>query len=101
MIQVIHREWVSDGEGSLAYAPIVENFKTEAEYLNRLRKEREDADFQAMCGHGDASVGEGWLSPVVFKRHEPEPSLGTCHSCGSYVEPQLNCPACGWAGVIW
>jgi hypothetical protein len=32
---------------------------------------------------------------------EQEPSLGTCHSCGSRVEPQLTCPVCGWAGVIW
>jgi hypothetical protein len=94
-IQVIHREWLRDGNGNLAYTPIVENFKTEAEYLARLKKEQEDADFQAMCGHGDARVGEGWLSPSVFKAHAPEPSHETCHSCGAHVEPQLVADAGG------
>jgi hypothetical protein len=99
MIQVIHREWVSDGEGSLAYIPVVENFETEADYQARLQEEQENAGYQAMCGQSDGRVGEGWLSPVVFKTHEP--IIGACHSCGSHVEPQLNCPVCGWAGVIW
>lgn len=101
MIQVVHHEWVRDSEGNLAYIPVVENFESEAEYQARLQEEQQNADFQAMCGQGDGRVGEGWLSPVVFKMQEPEPSLGTCHSCGSHVEPQLTCPVCGWAGVIW
>lgn len=65
-IQVTHFEWTRNDQNELDYMKVVDNFDTEAEYLDRLQKERDDATWLWMCAQGEGQVANEWLNPSVF-----------------------------------